>query len=158
MNRPIKFRVWCHHGTRMIDDFYMRSSDCYDTAPWDHHADPEWLAKYENLRYEYCFFSLNDAFNENMHKRRIVFMQFTGLLDKNKKEIYEGDILYEEGAYGGGEEYCVVKFERGAFLVNRTDLDRVRGDGWSELWLWNEYVEVVGNVWENPELKEKCRE
>ena len=70
-----------------------------------------------------------------------IFLQYTGLKDKNGKEIYEGDIVYID------DEAINVVFEEGAFKVH-TKYD---GD-WllSELDLSN--LEVIGNIYENPEL------
>lgn len=43
----------------------------------------------------------------------IEIMQYTGLLDKNGKEIYEGDIVVD--VFGFGEHYSVVKFGKYIF-------------------------------------------
>lgn len=70
--------------------------------------------------------------------RSVVVEQYTGLKDKNGKEIYEGDFVRQFD----DEEYFVVKFEYGGFLpftayMLTFDID---------------YCEVIGNIHENPEL------
>jgi hypothetical protein len=67
---------------------------------------------------------------------RLVLMQFTGLHDKNGKEIYEGDIL----SWGAGDK-SVVKWEFGGFLA---------GGRFQEISY--EKSKIIGNIYENPEL------
>jgi len=89
--------------------------------------------------------------------------RFTGLLDKNNKEIYEGDIIrttlynetFPEGLVGfiryeakWATFYLAIKNSFGVGVA----LDNV----WS--WFWDEggeiVAEVIGNLYENPELLE----
>ena len=78
--------------------------------------------------------------------------QFTGLYDKNGKEIYEGDVLR---FYFNGNEYIVyVGFnsEVGAWCVG---FKGSRNVGIRPLGVWLcEYkcIEVIGNIHDNPEL------
>ncbi len=82
--------------------------------------------------------------------------QYTGLKDKNGKEIYEGDILHHKWNSGNDiflETISEVKFSRGAFVVD----DKKRADWLLSLHAlpkWAE-IEVIGNIHENPGLLEK---
>ena len=71
--------------------------------------------------------------------------QYTGLKDKNGKEIYEGDIC----SVDGGENIYEIIFYMGGFMVAVLP-SKIRiyhiGDS-----LFNN-IEVIGNIHENPEL------
>ncbi|MCC2381231.1 MULTISPECIES: YopX family protein [Bacillus] len=80
---------------------------------------------------------------ENVH-----LMQYTGLKDKNGKEIYEGDILKVTTVRGDTRWQMEVDFENGCFALKEGP----------ELWkLKYDYPnhEVIGNTYENPELLER---
>jgi uncharacterized phage protein (TIGR01671 family) len=73
--------------------------------------------------------------------------QFTGLKDKNGKEIYEGDVL---GASPSWEcQRAEVRWERGGFVKYG-----LYNSGWTDTQLLDglAHFEVIGNIYENPEL------
>lgn len=75
-------------------------------------------------------------------------MQSTGLFDKNDKEIFEGDIIkMAKDVYSEPTYYEVVRHRGGAY---RLESKQHR----CELWLRHTDCEVVGNIYENPELLE----
>ena len=76
-------------------------------------------------------------------------MQSTGLKDKDGTEIYEGDIV----RYNRGVSYSVEKFPYSVKYIEGTF---VLEHGFIQHNLFKnlEYVTVIGNVYENPELLE----
>lgn len=76
-------------------------------------------------------------------------MQFTGLLDKNGKEIYEGDILkYKTNYYGKLKEDNQKVIE----WVNDLEHDGF-GEPLAMGYLFRGYDwEIIGNIWEHPQL------
>ncbi len=83
--------------------------------------------------------------------------QFTGLTDKNGKKIWENDILKCKKYIGGNfVDYCIevgyVEMKHGAF-----GLHRIKNDAYYRPfkdWLEDYEYEVVGNIFNNPELLE----
>jgi uncharacterized phage protein (TIGR01671 family) len=92
----------------------------------------------------------------------IVLMQYTGLKDKNGKEIYEGDIVSLNGVIGYGQpikENHAVICDNGSPKINNgyeyVFLEEFVFVGNSKHEEFHNDTEIIGNVWENPELIEK---
>jgi uncharacterized phage protein (TIGR01671 family) len=123
MQRPIKFRAWCYeHGVMFIPSYL----DCK-------------RGKVFEVIGSKC---AENGFKDNGGHGSVCFelMLFTGLKDKNGKEIYEGDILS-----------CREGF------MDRTWKDQIGVVEWNcsaasfSLVTFKD-KEVIGNQWENPEL------
>lgn len=124
--REIKFRIWD------IDErkFVVNETDrlgCGDTKK----------CMSERVDFE------NNSVEINADESYIL-SEYTGLKDMDGKEIYEGDILFETFS----EEYFKVVFENGSF---RAEIDEYSLD----LEDYANICEIVGNIYENPELIEE---
>lgn len=75
-------------------------------------------------------------------------MQSTGLLDKDGQEIFEGDIVkMAKDVYSDLTYYEIVRHRGGAYRLESNQHG-------CELWLRHTNCEVIGNIYENPELLE----
>lgn len=87
--------------------------------------------------------------------------QYTELKDKNGKEIYEGDIvLYDDWEMstesGSGDRFVnkgIIEYNESNCCFTVTE--RVMLDREDVLYEGNEDLEVIGNIYENPELLEE---
>lgn len=190
MKEKLKFRVWDNVENRYIEWFNPDPFISCDGTVYCHERRQD-----ENGK---CL--ADDLTNEREFKNQIVLEIFTGLTDKNGKEIYEGDIVrvndhlwmskfrdidydannteymkilaeyddFQDVAFSVSDNHArelvymingtVIRSE-GRFLIKETGLD---------VWTyWNEShrdfvnpdhkLEVIGNVYENPELSENVK-
>lgn len=159
--RNIKFRVWD------IDRKRMRG---VADIKWFDNGDIRVNATESDRNYE-PLLHMKDYKGSEL--KEFELMQYTGLKDKNNKEIYEGDIIEftweEDSCWGEAGTYVgCIKFNEGVFEVVYIKREKIRkySDGsWSEnhdeddirafiSWTGSNYIECLGNIYENPELLE----
>lgn len=87
-----------------------------------------------------------------IEKSELILMQSTGLKDKNGKEIFEGDVVRQVRTQPTTENETitgVVTMLEGAWLI-MNDCEQLASYLWSE----TDENEIIGNIYENPELLE----
>ena len=130
--RPLKFRAW----DKSVNTMWPVSSISL--------ASDGTVIVYTEQPYDFGDIEVEMSINTPV-------MQFTGLKDKNGKEIYEGDVvraIYDNLDVRGREQQVVWIEYRACFgLVPSTPYDFTEcSDEHAK------HSEVIGNVWGNPEL------
>lgn len=87
---------------------------------------------------------------QDIDVKRFEIMQYTGLLDKNGKEIYEGDIVMANTPYCTKDPKEIVWDDKRAGFFMKADF--VAYDPKNLYKLSGFKMEVIGNIHENPEL------
>ena len=126
MNGEIKFRIWDVENKEML--------------------------KVQELDFEPTFYGGNiairpDQYNDYFDTEDMILMQYTGLHDKNGKEIYEGDIV-RIIVNNNIEKICRVEFKNGIFGVMFSKNKELTAFPH----FCNTTFEVIGNEYDNPEL------
>lgn len=138
--REIKFRAWDKYHEEMVRvDAIALERNCFSTKSYIYGSQPHFYDEHNDLHLlEEC-----------------ELMQYTGLKDNNGKEIYEGDIVEAEYCIDGcldyvEDEYGVIQWDEEECGFNLIFKDELAPSPVSD------YVsfEVVGNIYENPELLE----
>lgn len=132
MKREIKFRAWDNKNKKWLCGYEYPNLGGFSMFG-EIMAFGEWTRVLESFRME--------EWDE------IKPMQYTGLKDKNGKEIYEGDIMKDKTH---GILFCEYEDEMQAFVWWK---DRINGLGYPMyMQLGKNDIEVIGNIYENPEL------
>lgn len=96
------------------------------------------------------------AYDFYLEDEDAIIMQSTGLRDKNGKEIFEGDIVTD------GEFARIVQYHQtlGFYMFDEEGNERFFSDSATledfeeDAKIVSEILEIIGNVYENPELLE----
>lgn len=101
------------------------------------------------MEYSPKFGGMGNDLNNQLKNALGILMQYTGLKDKNGKEIYEGDIIqYEQQWWDIGMHNIGMHKEVVSWNSDSSYAHFAAGD-WS---VEPEEVEIIGNIYENPEL------
>ena len=122
---------------------------------WDYQKN-SWAKESDVLPSMGLTFGINDFFIKDGHEiDRWEFCQFTGLKDKNSKEIYEGDIINPlsetETKYSKKRRIAyIVSFKNGSFTAQGYNGELVIEPNLYDI--IHRGFEIIGNIYENPEL------
>jgi uncharacterized phage protein (TIGR01671 family) len=138
MNRPIKFRVWDNKNKIWLDktDFCIYNGDAQELEI----GGTEYLSNGVScnpLKF------VGDDTGGLYYNSNLIIQQYTGLTDKNGKEIYEGDIIHLK--FGELNANLVVKWDKYMGL-------QYHNGGWTSLVHVDTHGEVIGNIFEHSEL------
>lgn len=132
--RETKFRAWLKEDKKMVN---VETMDFTDKSI-------QYLKKSEINN---AYILRRESFDD------VELMQYTGLKDKNGKEIYEGDIVLVESGGILTRYKTVVEFKEGALiasLISEENHFYIFNPGFDS----NDF-EVIGNIYENKNLLEE---
>lgn len=133
--RTLKFRAWDKKKNKWLVGYNVGNLGGFSLfgevillGEWSHVLDTYFLAR------------------EGHSSEDLVVMQFTGLTDRNGKEVYEGDLIDYAGLKPLKIEWRNAGFAAPLLPFENSDPIALSQEGFSA------FAEVIGNVYENPEL------
>ena len=132
--RDIKFRVWDKETKHM----HICGEDVHDEI------------SFENETNKAYYYNLQNGCGSLREDSVYILMQYTGLKDKNGKEIYEGDIVkvFTSKKWRIGK----IIYEYSGFTIDVTNNKELE---YGRTGIIESLIEVIGNIYDNPELLEE---
>ena len=137
-----KLELWYNLGKYIIGGYYMRD---IKFRVWDNERN----AMFNSKSVDIDFFEGKIEITSDTIRYDEVYtdeikdfelMQYVGCKDKNNKEIYEGDIVKTK------EHIGQIIYSKGMFFID------VKEDFYLPIYNVSEFMEVIGNIYENPDL------
>ena len=138
----MKLELWYNLGKYIIGGYYMKD---IKFRVWDNERN----AMFNSKSVDIDFFEGKIEITSDTIRYDEVYtdeikdfelMQYVGCKDKNNKEIYEGDIVKTK------EHTGQIIYSKGMFFID------VKGDFYLPIYNVSEFMEVIGNIYENPDL------
>lgn len=138
--RELKFRVWDKNDNTMKKEV---------RGYWDLLIDMNGVL-HKSMRTSFDVVLISVNFQD-----ALVIQQYTGLKDKNGKEIYEGDVCAYQG-YDVNRELFIekIKIYFCDYIECEHHISEFIGSGFCFNGRRPEELEVIGNIYENPDLLE----
>jgi len=142
LSRPIEFRAWISFTNKMYYDVWVND---LDEVEW---FDPESeevviIGELKGVEGHNDLLLINEA----------LVMQYIGLRDKNKKKIFDGDVI-KRCTSRGNTEFGYVTWEDVGFGIKRVSTTEENNQfewiSWPSEYFDN--CEVIGNIFEHPNL------
>jgi uncharacterized phage protein (TIGR01671 family) len=134
MTHQIKYKAWDTDKKEMFDVEYISFNAVKKNGSWLHF--------------------IGSSFSDKRETDTCRLLQFTGLHDKNGKEIYEGDIMRSKN---GG--LWTVEFDYGSFGISLKGGHHMEGYGdwhsFSTITYQEKQCQIIGNIYEHGHLLEQ---
>lgn len=124
--RQIKFRGYNHKNKQWLYGFYLQNRGAHFVCPDEFATDKSW---------------------EDNEVDQNTLGQYTGLKDKNGKEIYEGDIA----VFDESDKRYIIEWHYDIGIIGR----QVGTDNLISIYTWLGATTAIGNIYDNPELLKK---
>lgn len=124
--KTIKFRGYNKKNSQWLYGFYLQNRGEHFVCPDEFATGKSW---------------------ENYEVDPTSVGQFTGLFDKNGREIYEGDIIRHSPK---SDIYYIIEWHDCGLIAKQ-----IGSSSYAGITYWINITEVIGNIYDNPEILKK---